>query len=371
MSNTFGDDTFTREISNMDKELTAMLASRGTQEGNQANRPTGAGAAFNPNDIERQVKGALAEAMGNTYKDGGASRYNIPNPKEMSVSTFTTPTNASQDARVFARESNLRHPEPLPPNRIDLPRASHEHSQSDEQAFPTPSLVRQEVYEPPSHIPGLNLRDKQQSGLERIGDALSTTGSPRGQMIRESVDLVRNAAASASRQAAAPSIPSPSLAPQSAALYDKPTSNIQRVTDNVMLTVPHVNNKSIASRPGRGDINAPNVNEILPDNERPASRKVSRGVNAYGEGYEDFISFAIKGKDARFGFRYGLNPRLNPILCSVFAFGIVSYVIGIVLLVLPERTTVMFAFGILFCVIATIFVIVSSALTGFWRRVRF
>ena len=33
MSSTFGEDTFTREINNMDRELSAMLASRGTQEG--------------------------------------------------------------------------------------------------------------------------------------------------------------------------------------------------------------------------------------------------------------------------------------------------------------------------------------------------
>jgi len=86
---------------------------------------------------------------------------------------------------------------------------------------------------------------------------------------------------------------------------------------------------------------------------------------------DDFISFAIKGKDPRFGFKYGMDPRNNPIMCTVFIFSFISAVIAVTLLLLPQRTQVMFIFGILFAVVAGLFCIITTFLTSLWRRIRF
>src|SRR5262249_19603670 len=160
---------------------------------------------------DKEVKRRLKDVMGQTYSDGsGLSRYGIPQPSDISTQTFSQQTFDSGSGRVFGKaQVDLRNPAALPEGQVDLPRSANPsfgQQTYQEQAFPTPSLVREEVYQPPSFIPETQLEGQDANVMaaqvaDRINENLNRNQRPLP-------------------GPASPPRAAPALAPQSAGLYN-------------------------------------------------------------------------------------------------------------------------------------------------------
>lgn len=150
-----------------------------------------------------QLHGELNNVMGDTYASNDndepdLSRLGVPKAKHLSRCDTHSSATPDANTRLFGTGVDLQNPSAMEEGQVDLPSYTVS-EETSENVFPTPSLTREEVYEPPAFMPEVE-RPKSTSA--------TITAIPK----REKEVKPASAA----------------VEPANAALYDFPSSRIQR-----------------------------------------------------------------------------------------------------------------------------------------------